>query len=72
MKSALSPTGEIKAAIEILSGGHCYLKNNRLHRIDGPAVEYPDKPNEWWYEGQQIHCSSQAEFERYLKLRAFW
>jgi hypothetical protein len=72
MKEFLSPTGEIKEVVEILSGGKCYLKNSKLHRLDGPAVEYSDRPNEWWYEGQYVPCLSQSEFERYLKLRAFW
>ena len=72
MKSFLCSTGEIKEAIEIPSGSKCYLKNNKLHKIDGPAIVHLDGSAEWWYEGQQLNCRSQDEFERYLKLIAFW
>jgi hypothetical protein len=72
MKTVLNYTGELKEAVELLSGGKCYLKNNKLHRTDGPAIEYSNGTNEWWYEGEKLTCSSQTEFERYLRLRAFW
>lgn len=51
-----------------------------LHKEDGPAVifdkEYiewygENKKYQWWYMGEQIECSSQEEFERLLKLKAF-
>ena len=34
---------------KIYKNGHkeWYL-NNRLHRLDGPAVERPDGSKEWW------------------------
>jgi hypothetical protein len=48
-----------------------YYLNNKLHRIDGPAIEgYQYK--EWWIEGSLIDCKSQEEFERYIKLKLFW
>ena len=28
-----------------------YYKNNLLHRIDGPAIEYRDEDKEWWING---------------------
>lgn len=28
--------------------------------------------NKWYYDGQEILCRSQEEFERIIKLKAFW
>jgi len=44
------------------------------HRDDGPAIIYGDESElqMWWYQGKFIDCSSQEEFERLLKLKAFW
>jgi hypothetical protein len=42
------------------------------HREDGPAVTNTYGSQYWFYEGKQIQCSSQEEFERLLKLKAFW
>jgi hypothetical protein len=54
--------------IEILSGSKIYLKNDKLHRIDGPAMEEPDGENFWWYEGLFIPALSQEEFEKALNM----
>ena len=32
-----------------------YKKNNKLHRIDGPAIIWCDKSEEWWKDGK-LHC----------------
>jgi hypothetical protein len=58
--------------VEVLNGSKIYLKNDELHREEGPAIEEADGTDWWWYEGQFVNCSSQKEFERYLKLKAFW
>jgi hypothetical protein len=52
------------------------------HRLDGPAVIYPqyslsdlfypDGSQFWFYNGKHIPVNSQVEYERYLKLKAFW
>jgi hypothetical protein len=42
------------------------------HRLGGPAVESLNGYKQWWYEGENINCSSQKEFERILKLKLFW
>lgn len=53
----------------------------KRHRIDGPAItmiefSLPNKEMkinyEWWYFGEKIPCSSQEEFEKLLKMKAFW
>jgi hypothetical protein len=28
--------------------------NGVRHRLDGPAVEYPDGSCEWWWNGKQV------------------
>lgn len=48
--------------------------NGSLHRLDGPAYEVLNHPqfNEWYFNGKYIKCSSQEEFDRFFKLKAFW
>lgn len=43
-----------------------------IHRENGPAIIYLHGQKVWYYRGQKIECSSQEDFERYLKLKAFW
>jgi hypothetical protein len=51
------------------------------HRLDGPAIEWASdrdrdgnlREQSWWfYKGERISCSSQKEFEKMLKMKAFW
>ena len=49
-----------------------YDVNKKFHRLDGPAVEYNDGTKFWFYHGIRVDCNSQNEFERFLKLKAFW
>lgn len=49
-----------------------HTKNNKYHRIDGPAIEWYDGHSEWYYEGEYINCNSQEEFGRLIKMKAFW
>ena len=46
--------------------------NGQHHREDGPAAIWPNGFQEWWYKGKRLSCQSQEEFERLLKLKAFW
>jgi hypothetical protein len=48
-----------------------YLHDKR-HRTDGPAVEYANGYEAWYYEGKQIVCQSTQEFQRLIRLKAFW
>ncbi|CAB4196971.1 hypothetical protein UFOVP1290_491 [uncultured Caudovirales phage] len=59
-------------AIEYADGGKCWYKNNILHRVDGPAVDFANGTKLWYLNGQNIKCSSQKEFEKLMKLKAFW
>jgi len=57
----------------VLSRSRWWYKNGRIHREDGPAVEGSGSlPNIWYYHGEYIKCNSQQEFERIIKLKAFW
>ncbi len=65
-------------AVEDINGNKCWYQDGKRHREDGPAVEYPPTENhsngykEWWHQGDIINCSSQEEFEKLIKLKAFW
>jgi hypothetical protein len=48
-----------------------YIHGKR-HRVDGPAVEWINGDKCWCYRGDEINCNSQQEFERLIKLKAFW
>lgn len=49
-----------------------YDENRMYHRLDGPAEIWSGKKCLWHYHGKHINCSSQEEFERLLRLKAFW
>ncbi len=62
-------------AIEYANGEKHWYINDKCHREDGPAVEYDDGRDaykEYWYYGQKIKCSTDEEFKRLIKLKAFW
>jgi hypothetical protein len=63
-------------AFERYSGSKSWYFNGKLHRVNGPAIEWLSWSmlhlREWYYHGKHIKCSSQEEFERLIKLRAFW
>jgi hypothetical protein len=59
-------------ACEYVNGNKCWYQNGKYHRVDGPAIELSNGIKQWWYRGKQIKCSYQQEFERLIKLKAFW
>ena len=58
-------------AIEYASGDKSWLQYGEYHRLDGPAIDW-ENSKQWWYRGKWILCSSQQEFEKIIKLKAFW
>lgn len=58
-------------AIEWDSGLKKWYLNGKCHRLEGPAIEWNDRDKQWWYQGMQIDCNSQEEFERIIKLLGF-
>jgi hypothetical protein len=63
-------------AIERVTGIKVWYHHGLTHRLDGPAVEnYSGNnygSNYWYYYDKNIVCQSQTEFEKILKLKAFW
>ena len=57
------------------NGTKFWYQNDLPHRLNGPAEEYYNGYKEWHYKGKYINCSSQQEFEKFLRLqnlKAFW
>lgn len=59
-------------AVEYKNGSKVWYQNNQLHRVDGPAIEYIDGFKRWFINGIQLDCSTQEQFEKLMKLKAFW
>ena len=59
-------------AVEYSDGSKYWYINNKLHREDGPAIEIANGGKWWHLNGKWIDCSSQEQFEKLLKLKAFW
>ena len=64
-------TGHIR---EHYNYGDIVFYNEKMifHRLDGPAEIRRDGSCSWYYNGTKLDCSSQEEFEKLLKLKAFW
>jgi hypothetical protein len=63
----------IKYIVYITPSGKIWMKDSKIHRELGPAVELLDGSAQWWYEGFCIfNCKSQQEFEKRIKLKVFW
>jgi len=59
-------------AVECASGTKYWFLDGKRHRTDGPAIERADGYKRWYLNGKQIDCKSQEEFERLMRLKAFW
>ena len=60
-------------AIEYINGNKFWFINGNYHRENGPAIEYADSElKSWWVNGIEIPCRTQKEFERLMRLKAFW
>jgi hypothetical protein len=57
-------------AVEWVNGSKEWWINGQLHREDGPAAESNNGEKYWYLNGERIY--SQEEFERLIKLKAFW
>jgi hypothetical protein len=44
----------------------------RWHRTNGPARIWKDGREEWYLYGEYIDCKTQEEFEKLMRLKAFW
>jgi hypothetical protein len=59
-------------AIEFANGSKVWRIHGKLHREDGPAVEHIHGSKYWYYHDKAIDCENQEEFERIIKMKAFW
>ena len=59
-------------AVEHRDGWKGWWLNGLHHRDDGPAAVWANGYKEWWYKGKRLPCNTQEEFERLIKLKAFW
>ena len=59
-------------AIECPNGDKFWYQNDEFHREDGPAIEDAYGYKAWYLHGKRINCSSQEQFEKLMKLKAFW
>lgn len=60
-------------AIEYSNGDLEWFVNGRRHREDGPSfIKHSYEYKEWWINGHRIKCNTQEEFEKLLRLKAFW
>ena len=45
----------IKYEVKVFDNGHkSWWLNGKLHREDGPAVEYPNGSKSWWLDGKRV------------------
>lgn len=63
---------ETGAGIIYGTNSKSWYKNRKLHREDGPAMEFTNGDKFWYLNGERINCQTQAEFERLCRLKAFW
>lgn len=59
-------------ALECANGDREWWYNGKRHREDGPAFIQKSGAKEYWHCGQKIAASSDEEYKRLLKLKAFW
>jgi hypothetical protein len=51
------------------NGDESWYKHGDLHRIDGPAIDWGNE-QQWYIDGERIHCKDNEEFLRILKMKA--
>lgn len=52
-------------------GTRCWTLDGKLHRTDGPAIEYADGGQEWYLHGE-LHRTDGPAFERYNGDKAWY
>jgi hypothetical protein len=56
-------------ALEYTNGDKIWYINGKCHREDGPAIDFVDGTKEYWLNNKHV---SKYEFERLVRLKAFW
>ena len=63
---------EVGPAWEIEGGGTRWYFYGKVHRSNGPAWTNQAGEKIWFWHGRRIDCQTQEEFERALRMKAFW
>lgn len=61
---AYEPPDYFSGLVEYPTGSKYRYKDNRLHSLEGPAVEHSDDRKEYWIEGKQY---TEKEFNEKLR-----
>lgn len=59
-------------AYEDIYGMKIWYQYGKLHRTTGPAIELANGLHFWHLNGEIIDCKTQEEFERLMRMKAFW
>jgi hypothetical protein len=63
------PMGKNTEIIISKSGTKFWYQNGEYHRVRGPAIEYPNNTEEWYFEGYQISEEISKKIERRVRRR---
>jgi hypothetical protein len=58
-------------AVERFDGTNIWYYHGKIHRDNGPAIVWYDGDCDWYYNGKFVDCSSQEEFDMFVRFRAF-
>lgn len=59
-------------AIEFDDGEKRWYQYGKLHRQKGPAIIVANGRSYWFLDGIEVDCKTQEEFEKLMRLKAFW
>jgi hypothetical protein len=59
-------------AVEYADGGRSWFQYSKLHREDGPACIWQNGNQFWYWDDKYVPVKSQEEFEKWIKMKAFW
>ena len=60
LQEAVQPDGPVTDT----TGNKRWYKDDKLHRLDGPAVKWTNGAKEWYINGKQL---TEKEFNEYIK-----
>jgi hypothetical protein len=62
----------IKNGVFEYANGFKWYKNNVLHRVDGPAIEYSNGDEEWYFEGKLHRINGPAYISQSGKYKEWY
>ena len=60
-----------KCTVNVHGAKQWHNSNHQLHRVDGPAVEWPSGTTEWWFNGKRHRIDGPA-IETYDGHKEWW